>query len=93
MDKHSELWVGEVDGNALVYDRHMQLADCPHLFLWSAESSMQKYVAAVTRRVIKAHSVPLVVDECTKKYLEWKAAEGSTWLAKEAKSYESQRRR
>lgn len=92
VDDHIELWIGEVDGTALVYDHSMQLPDCPHLFLWSTESGMQRYVAAVTRRAIKAHSVPEAIAESTKKYMEWKAAQGPSWLAKEAKRYESQRR-
>jgi len=34
MAASASIWIGEVEGKALVFDPAIQLPDCPHVFLW-----------------------------------------------------------
>ena len=88
------IWVGEFQAKALVYDPAIQLADCPHLFLWNPTTSeMGKYIANMTRKPIKPHGDPRVASTCIAAYRQWKDAYGTAWLQEEKRYYEARRAR
>ncbi len=89
-----KLWVGEVGGEVLVYDPSIQLADCPHIFLWSTISfEMCQYNAAVTRQNIKRLKNTNALEVHTTSYMEWKFAHGVAWLNNVVGYYASRRSR
>lgn len=77
----ASIWVGEVEGEALVYDPAIQLPDCPHLFLWDPSSGeMGKYIADLTRERIKPHTDPSAANGHIAAYERWNKTHGATWL-------------
>lgn len=88
------IWVGEVEGEARVYDPAIQLPDCPHLFLWDPLSrEMGKFIANLTRQRIKPHSNPEAAANHVKAYQQWHMLHGASWLEGEKRYYESRKLR
>jgi hypothetical protein len=86
------IWVGEVDGSPLIYDPAMQLADCPHLFLWSPKSGMSKYYANLVREHIRPLGDRALADAHREKYERWRSSHGDAWLKHTRIEYEERRR-
>lgn len=87
------IWVVEVEGEALVFDPAIQLPGCPHLFLWNPiEKEMEKYIAHLTLERIKPHSNSAAARAHIESYEHWYKATGSVWLENE-KPYYSERKR
>lgn len=83
-----EIWVGELEGEALVYDPAIQLPGCPHVFLWNPVGcDMGKYVADVTRTRIKAYSSSEYISAHIASYVVWRDSVGPQWLADEKQYY------
>jgi hypothetical protein len=81
-----------IDGTPLVYDREIQLEDCPHIFLWNHSTrSIGKYVATVTRSVIRPCTDSAVAASAIASYLEWKALGSREWLEEQAAHYQTRR--
>lgn len=92
MQYSAAIWIGEVEGKALVYDSAIQLPDCPHLFLWDPTTSeTRKYIA--TRKLIETHGDPSVASTHITAYQQWKDAYGATWLQEEKRYYDAPRAR
>jgi hypothetical protein len=88
------IWVGEVEGRALVYDPAIQLPDCPHLFLWNpSNGEMGRYIADLTRKRIKRYSNPSLAAAHIKSYQDWRNSYGAAWLENEKHYYASRRQR
>ncbi len=82
-------WVGHIEGKPLVYDPAIQLADCPHLFLWDPEdNAMAKYMADST---IKPCSDSGATSCYIAAYKAWKLTNGADWLEQERHYYDSRR--
>lgn len=93
-DSDTDVWVGELDGKVLVFDRSLQLPNWPHVFLWSATTkSMDKYVAVIARKHVKAHPEPALVKEQVDAYQAWRKAKGQEWLKAQNREYEALRAR
>ncbi|MEC8849769.1 MAG: hypothetical protein VYB93_10975 [Pseudomonadota bacterium] len=89
----ASIWVGEIEGKALVHDPKIQLPDCPHLFLWDPNSGeMGKFIAGLIRKRIKPHTEPSGASEHIAAYLRWHKAHGAKWLNEEKRYYESRRK-
>jgi hypothetical protein len=87
------IWVGEIEGEALVFDPEFQLPGAAHLFLWSVvDKEMGKYVADETRKYIKRMNNSAVASECIASYQVWRATQGEAWLQEEAPYYEARKR-
>lgn len=88
------IWVGEIEGKALVYDPTIQLPDCPHLFLWRpSDGEMGKYIADLTRKRIKPYSDRSKSSTYVADYQVWRNSYGAAWLAEEKCYYESRKAR
>ena len=86
------IWVGEVEGAALVYDPAIQLLDCPHLFLWDPTTrEMDKFDANLIKKLIKPHSNPKVAARIIAAYQKWHTLHGAFWLEGEKRFYESRK--
>lgn len=85
----SDIWVGEKEGESLVYDPDIQINGCPHVFLWSArDQDMGKYIAHLARTRIKPHSNAEQAAIHVEKYLIWRSRYGDAWLLAEKKYYQ-----
>lgn len=90
----TSIWVGEVEGKALVYDPKIQMPDCPHLFLWEPNSGeMGKFIADLTRKRIRPYTEPSGASEHIAAYQRWHKAHGAKWLNDEKRYYDSRRKR
>jgi hypothetical protein len=88
------IWVGEVKGEARVYDPAIQLPDCPHLFLWDpASKEMGKFIANLTRQKIKPYNNAEAAAGHIAAYQQWYSRHGASWLEGEKLYYESRKRR
>jgi len=86
------IWVGEVEGEALVFDPSIQLPGCPHLFLWSpASSSMGKFIAVGIRKRIKACRNQNDLTAHTAAYQLWRTNHAPSWIEGEKKYYEKRK--
>lgn len=84
----SKIWVGEINGAALVFDPDIQLPNCPHVFLWALESKeVEKYVAATARSNVKALQNEGMAQQHIAAYETWREAHGAEWLALETNYY------
>lgn len=87
------IWVGDLKGRVLVYDKGVQLSECSHVFLWDPSSGeMQAFIADIVRGKIKAQSNRSIAEENIKKYKKWFNAEGEKWEKEERNYYESRKR-
>lgn len=88
----SKLWVGDLEERVLVYDKSVQLSECPHVFLWDPSSGeMQAFIANVVREKIKAQGNRSITEESIEKYKKWFNAEAETWKKEERGYYESRK--
>ena len=86
------IWIGEIEGEALVFDAAIQLPDCPHLFLWSpADCEMGKYIADLTRQRIKPYKNHTDAIVHINSYHNWRNSFGAKWLADERRHYDSKK--
>lgn len=86
------IWVGEIDGKALVYDADIQMANCPHIFLWDSSSKkMEKFIADITRKHIKQLRNNELTQIYIAEYKHWSKINGSTWLAEQEPYYKSRK--
>ncbi len=78
------LWVGELDGDIVVYDIKLQIQGSAYLKLWSLQDnqvfSIERELARQKSRSIKAEQTQAIVKE---KYLEWFALHYQTYLSEE----------
>jgi len=78
------IWVGEVEGEALVFDPSIQLPDCPHVFLWSPASlTMGKFIAKGIRKRIKPYRNENSMAAYVAAYKLWHTNHASSWIEKE----------
>jgi hypothetical protein len=83
------LWVGELEGSALIFDPAIQLKDGPHVFLWNSGTGlMEKFVPAILRTLVRRYRGPVPLEELHRRYTEWLKGEGENWLAAEAPYYQ-----
>ncbi len=88
----STLWIGKLDQKTLVFDPSMQLADCPHVFLWDTTScAMEKYVPAVVRSLIRTNRDPDVAAVAAAAFETWKQGRGREWLETQSNYYAERR--
>ena len=86
------IWVGEVEGEALVFDPSIQLPGCPHLFLWSpASSTMGKFIAAGIRKRIKPCRNENSLAAYVAAYKLWHTNHASSWIENEKIYYEKRK--
>jgi hypothetical protein len=86
------IWVGEVEGEALVFDPSIQLPDCPHLFLWSPTSStMRKFIAEGIRKRIKPCRNENSLADYIAAYKMWHTNHASSWIEGEKIYYEERK--
>lgn len=79
-----KLWVGVVDGRALVYDPAMQIQDSAHLYLWNPTvNKMEQYVRSILKPQIKSHPDAAACGHLTEQYRSWHLSLGSAWLVAE----------
>lgn len=84
----SSHWVGQLNQITLVFDRAMQLPDCPHVFLWNMNTcSMEKYVPSMVRSDIQTLKDTNITTAAISAYEIWKQQEASTWFYEESKYY------
>lgn len=85
----SNIWVGDKEGESLVYDPDFQISGCPHLFLWSTrDEDMGKYLAHLTRAKIKPHGNAELAAIYVERYLVWRRRYGDAWLQAEMNYYQ-----
>lgn len=84
-----DIWVGvNNNGKFLVYDKAMQLPECPHIFLWKVEEGeMGKFIAEGIRKVVKPITDKKVKDNIANAYEKWQIQYGKEWLNKERPYY------
>lgn len=87
-----KLWVGQIDERSLVYDPHIQLTGCDHLFLWDPETKeMRKYVSDLARQHIRTHDNVQASATYIAAYEGWKASHIDAWLNETRQYYENRR--
>ncbi len=83
------LWVGQIEKTPLVFDRSLQLPDCPHVFLWNtALSVMEKYVPDIVRKNIQRSREPSTIEAATVYFNAWRETTGLDWLEAERQYYQ-----
>ena len=70
-----DIWIGMVDGDALVYDPGIQIRDAPHVFIWSRETkSIGKYDPSMLRKHIRRLTDKGQWQDLYEDYMEWKSS-------------------
>ncbi len=81
----SKVWVGRLSQKSVVFDSEMQPINRHHVYLWDpAANDMQKYVAEITRGVIRKHNDREQSNNIISLYEAWKSKNLSAWLARVA---------
>lgn len=85
-------WVGKLNDSLYVFDRDVQLNDCPHVFLWNvALDTMQKFVPTQARTQFHSVRESETTSPAINSYLRWKSIHASAWLAEERRYYQDRR--
>ncbi len=86
----SSVCIVDVGEQPLVYDPSIQLAGCPHVFLWNPRTGgMDRYLPAVLREnPITRLSSPNHSPHSSR-FIQWKVLNVTTWLEDEQRYYQS----
>jgi hypothetical protein len=88
----TSLWVGKLKDKLYVFDRDLQLVDCPHTFLWdSVSDEMTKFIPEIARKAFRSAQAEEEREDAVERYQRWKAQFAVTWLQEERIYYEARR--